>query len=121
MRCLAVSLVVILAAAPAYGADPIYDSTTPPPETYSPLVWRAGGVDVHGFFYRDEQVQRLKLELDKRQAQIDFLTDRATKACVEATNAETRKVLGASRTTWIVGASALLVGILGGLYLGHRI
>jgi hypothetical protein len=121
VKPLALALCVALAATGARASDPVFASPDPAPDVYGPLVWRAGGVDTHGYFYRDEQVQRLKLELDKRQAQIDFLTDRATKACVEATNAETRKVLGASRTTWIVGASALLVGILGGLYLGHRI
>jgi hypothetical protein len=120
VKALALALCVALAATGARASDPVYEAPDKAPDVYGPLVWRAGGVDTHGFFYRDEQVQKLKLELDKRQAQIDFLTDRATKACVEATNAETRQVLGAAPTLWIVGAGALVLGIVGGFYLGRR-
>jgi hypothetical protein len=83
-------------------------------------VWRAGGVDTHGFWFTDSQTQKLKLELDKRQAQIDYLTDKAAKECTDATNAETRKVLGAAPTLWIVGAGALVLGLAGGFYLGRK-
>jgi hypothetical protein len=121
VKPLALALCVALAATGARASDPVYNAPDKAPDVFGPLVWRAGGVDTHGFFYRDEQVQKIQVRLDKQQAMIDYLTDKAAKECTEATNAETRKVLGASRTTWIVGASALLVGVLGGLYLGHRI
>jgi hypothetical protein len=114
-------LLALCLATAARGAEPVYDAPEPPPAVYGPLVWLHAGTPVHGWWASDKAMQDVQVKEGKLQAQIDFLTDRCTKECITATNAETRKVLGASRTTWIVGASALLVGVLGGLYLGHRI
>jgi hypothetical protein len=116
----AVLLALCLATA-APGAEPVYDSPEPPPAVYGPLVWLHAGTPTHGWWSTDKAISDVQVRLDKQQAMIDYLTDKAAKECVTETNAETRKILGASRTTWIVGASALLVGVLGGLYLGHRI
>lgn len=113
-------LVAFCLATAAQGAEPVYDAPEPPPAVYGPLVWLHAGTPTHGFWSTDRAIQDVQVKLGRQQAQIDYLTDRATKECVEATNAETRKVLGASRTTWIVGASAFLVGVLGGIYLAHR-
>lgn len=120
MKALALALCVALAATGARAGDPVYASPDPAPEVYGPLVWRAGGVDTHGFFYRDEQVQKIQVRLDKQQAMIDYLTDKAAKECTEATNAETRKILGAAPTLWIGIGLALVVGVAGGFYLGRR-
>jgi hypothetical protein len=113
-------LFAFLVATTARGADPVYEAPTPAPDVEGGLVWRSNGVDVHGIWATDAAVRRLQLKLEERQATIDFLTDKATKECVAATNAETRKILGATPTLWVGVGIALAVGVAGGFYLGRR-
>ncbi|HEY2848344.1 MAG TPA: hypothetical protein VGI97_00575 [Gemmatimonadaceae bacterium] len=113
MKPLCLALCVALAATGARASDPVYVSPDPAPDVYGPLVWRAGGVDVHGFWFTDKQTQAVDLR-------IKYLEDKAAKECTDATNAETKKVLGAAPTLWIVGAGALVLGLVGGFYLGRK-
>jgi hypothetical protein len=57
VKALALALCVSLAASGARAGDPVYDAPDPAPDVYGPLVWR----DVHGFWFRDEQVKRIDL------------------------------------------------------------
>lgn len=113
-------LVALLVATAARGQDPVYEAPAPAPAVEGGLIWRSNGVDVHGIWATDAAVRKLNLALDERQATIDYLTDKATKQCIEKTNAETKKILGASSTTWIIAGAALLVGIAGGVYAAHH-
>lgn len=113
-------LLALCVATAARGAEPVFDAPEPPPAVYGPLVWLHAGTATHGWWSTDKAIQDLQLTLDQRQAQIDFLTNKATKDCIEKTNAETRKILGASSTTWIIAGAALLVGIAGGVYAAHH-
>jgi hypothetical protein len=109
VRAVAVALCVALAATGARASDPVYDAPEKAPEVYGPLVWR----DVHGFWFTDAQVNRIDLR-------IKYLEDKAAKECTEATNAETKRVLGLKSSVWIVAGAAFLVGIAGGVYAAKK-
>lgn len=113
-------LLALCVATAARGAEPVFDAPEPPPAVYGPLVWLHAGVATHGWWSTDKAIQDVRLKLEQRQAQVDYLTDRATKECTDATNAETKKVLGAAPTLWVGVGLALVVGVAGGFYLGRR-
>lgn len=105
MKAVALALLV---ATSARAAEPVFDSPEPAPPVYGPLVWR----DQHGYWFRDEQVNRLNLRLQ-------YLTDKAAKECTDATTAATSASAGAR--PWLYAAGiALVVGIAGGFYLGRK-
>lgn len=109
MKTVALALCVALAATGARASDPVYDAPDKAPDVFGPLVWR----DVHGFWFTDAQVQKIDLR-------IKYLEDKAAKECTAATNAETKRVLGAAPTLWVGVGLALVVGVAGGFYLGRR-
>jgi hypothetical protein len=113
VKALALALCVALAATGARASEPVFDAPDKAPDVYGPLVWRFGGVDAHGWYFSDAQVQRIDLR-------IKYLEDRAAKECIAATNAETKRVLGASPSLWVGVGIALAVGVAGGFYLGRR-
>lgn len=113
MKALCLALCVALAATGAHASDPVYEAPDKAPAVYGPLVWRSGGIDKHGFWATDAEIQRLQLR-------ISYLEDKAAKECTAATNAETKRVLGASPTLWVGVGIALAVGVAGGFYLGRR-
>jgi len=114
-------LLALCVATAVRGAEPVFDATEPPPAVYGPLVWLHNGTAKHGFWSTDEAVQALQVRIDKLEAANTYLTDRAAAECTDATNAETKRVLGLHSTTWIIGGAALLVGIAGGFYFGKKL
>jgi hypothetical protein len=62
----------------------------------------------------DAQVQKIDLR-------IKYLEDKAAKECTDATNAETKKVVGSNPTMWLVGAAGLVVGVIGGFYAARHL
>lgn len=115
-----VLLLAFCAATAARGAEPVFDAPEPAPQVYSPLIWRSGGKDVHGIWSTDAAVRKLQLKLEDQQAQVDYLTDKATKQCIQVTDADTRAAVGSAPSLWIVGSAALVVGFLGGLVAAHH-
>jgi hypothetical protein len=113
MKAISLALSVCMVSLGARAADPVYDAQDKPPDVYGPLLWRGGGVDAHGYFFRDEQVNKLNLRLQ-------YLEDKATKDCITTTNAANKSFLASHSSLWIIGGTALVVGILGGFYLGRR-
>lgn len=105
MRAALLAFYVITAAR---GAEPVFESQDAPPAAYSPLVWRNNGIDVHGIWVTDEAIQRL-------QVRLAYLENKAAADCINTTDADTKAVVGSKSSLWIVGATALVVGIVGGV------
>lgn len=115
MRAIAAILVVLLVSAKASATvvitdDPVFESQYAAPPVYSPLVWRGAGKDVHGIWSTDEAIQRLQLRLE-------YLENKATSDCIKTTDADTKAVVSSRSSLWIVGAAALVVGIVGGVVI----
>jgi hypothetical protein len=80
---LSAAILLLSIAAPGRAADAGYappltfDSPAPPPPKYTDLTWRYGGTAVPGYWYTVQQIQATS-------ARIDYLTDKASKECVDA-------------------------------------
>src|SRR5260370_2279520 len=103
MRFLAIILAATVAMpiraqeAPLVPAPPIYNAPAQAPEIYSELDWRSpSGQTTAGYWYSVAQVQKLNLRLN-------YLENRCTTECIQATNAATKADLGSAKALWLAG------------------
>lgn len=108
LRGIAVAVLALGVCTPAIpSAEEVADLKVDPPAVYAPLTWRGPTKSAHGFFFTDEQVQKI----DRR---IEYLEKDAARICVDVQIAEAKKL-----NPWIKIAAGILTGAAIGFCVAH--
>ena len=114
-RALASMLVVTLAAiSPATRADPDVEASAsppeitlpiPPPEKYLKMMWIFEGTKTKVHVYSVSKVLAIDKDIREKDRQIEYLTDKATKECIDA-----QIEAGKSMPRWIWIGVGIVIG-----------